>query len=56
MIFRDLDCIFATLKQLSTSDKQLSTPDLKLQSGFFETEEHASSTSKRGWNQNYYSF
>ena len=54
MIFRDLETVF--LHQTTEHIRQTCTPDLKLQSGFFQTKEHASSTSNRGWNQNYYSF
>ena len=52
MIFRDLETIF--LHQTTEHIRKTCTPDLKFQSGFFQTEEHASSTSNRGLNQNYY--
>ena len=51
MIFRDLEIVF--LYQTTEHIRQTCTPYLKLQSGVFQTEEQASSTSERGWNQNY---
>ena len=57
-IFREK--LYSCIKQLSTLDKRAhqtsSFSQDSFKSGFFQTEEHASSTSKRGWNQNYYSF